>query len=115
MFGLHHVICQTLVRVCGSPHAETNAAILPRAMAFMVARAPERLADLAAAIGTDPEDIEARILELGGNPPGLGALGADRAKLDAGARRDARPPRAAPSPRTRPTATSSQQLIESAW
>ena len=25
MFAIHHVICQTLVRVCGSPHAETNA------------------------------------------------------------------------------------------
>jgi alcohol dehydrogenase class IV len=82
MFGLHHVICQTLVRVCGAPHAETNAAILPRAMALLVRRAPDRFADLAAAIATDPEDIEARILELGGNPAGLGAVGADRAKLD---------------------------------
>jgi alcohol dehydrogenase class IV len=82
MFGLHHVICQTLVRVCGGPHAETNAAILPRAMALLVARAPDRLADLAAAIETDPEDIEARILQLGGNPAGLGSIGADRSKLD---------------------------------
>ena len=40
MFALHHVVCQTLVRVCGSPHAATNAAILPRAMAFMVAAGP---------------------------------------------------------------------------
>ena len=42
LFALHHVICQTLVRVCGSSHAETNAAILPRAMAAMRGRAPER-------------------------------------------------------------------------
>jgi alcohol dehydrogenase class IV len=82
MFGVHHVVCQTLVRVCGSPHAETNAAILPRALALLVGRAPDRLADLAAAIETDPEDIEARTLQLGGNPPGLGAIGADRAELD---------------------------------
>jgi alcohol dehydrogenase class IV len=82
MFGLHHVICQTLVRVCGSPHAETNAAILPRALALLVARAPDRLADLAAAIETDPEDIEARVLQLGGDPSGLGAIGAERSKLD---------------------------------
>jgi alcohol dehydrogenase class IV len=82
MFGVHHVICQTLVRVCGSPHAETNAAILPRAMALLVRRAPDRFADLAAAIATDPEDIEARILELGGNPAGLGPAGADPSKLD---------------------------------
>ena len=54
MFALHHVICQTLVRICGSPHAETNAAILPRAMAFMTPRAPDQLASLANAIGTTP-------------------------------------------------------------
>jgi alcohol dehydrogenase class IV len=82
MFGVHHVICQTLVRVCGSPHAGTNAAILPRALALLVARAPERLTDLATAIETDPKDIEARVLQLGGDPAGLGALGADRSKLD---------------------------------
>jgi alcohol dehydrogenase class IV len=82
MFGVHHVVCQTLVRVCGSPHAETNAAILPRSLALLVARAPDRLADLAAAIETDPEDIEARTLQLGGDPAGLGAIGADRDKLD---------------------------------
>jgi alcohol dehydrogenase class IV len=82
MFGLHHVVCQTLVRVCGGSHAQTNAAILPGALALLVARAPDRLADLAAAIETDPEDIEARVLQLGGNPPGLGAGGADRSKLD---------------------------------
>jgi alcohol dehydrogenase class IV len=80
--GLHHAICQTLVRVCGGPHAETNAAILPRALALLVARAPDRLADLAAAIDTDPADIEARVRQLGGDPAGLGAIGADRAKLD---------------------------------
>ncbi|HET7483738.1 MAG TPA: iron-containing alcohol dehydrogenase [Solirubrobacterales bacterium] len=42
-FALHHVICQTLVRICGTPHAPTNAAILPRAMAFMAPRAPDGL------------------------------------------------------------------------
>jgi alcohol dehydrogenase class IV len=81
MFGVHHVVCQTLVRVCGGTHAEVNAAILPRALALLVARAPDRLADLAAAIETDPEDIEARVLQLGGHPAGLGAIGADRSKL----------------------------------
>lgn len=80
--GVHHMICQTLVRVCGSPHAETHAAILPRTMALMVGQVPDRLGDLAAAIETDAEDIEARILQLGGDPAGLGAIGADRSKLD---------------------------------
>jgi alcohol dehydrogenase class IV len=114
MFGVHHVICQTLVRVCGSPHAETNAAILPRALALMVARAPDRLADLAAAIETDPDDIEARVLQLGGEPAGLGALGADRDRLgDALDSMLVRPELAfAPDP---PGRDELEQLIESAW
>jgi alcohol dehydrogenase class IV len=82
MFAIHHVVCQTLVRVCGSPHAETNACILPRAMAFMAPRAPAAIEALAAAIGTDPERIEERILELGGNPPGLGSVGGDPERIE---------------------------------
>lgn len=81
-FGLHHVVCQTLVRVCGGAHAGTNAAILPRALSLLAPRAPDRLAGFAAALETDLEDIEARVVQLGGDPPGLGALGADRARLD---------------------------------
>ena len=114
MFGLHHVICQTLVRVCGTPHAETNAAILPRALALLVARAPDRLADLAAAIATDPEDVEARVLELGGNPPGLGALGADRAQLDSALDSMIARPELAFTPEP-PDRAELEQLIESAW
>jgi alcohol dehydrogenase class IV len=113
-FALHHVICQTLVRICGSIHAETNAAILPRAMAFMVPRAPEQLSSLAAAIGTDPANIELRILELGGNQPGLGAAGADPAKLDQAI--DAILARSelafAPEP---PNRDEVRKLIEDAW
>lgn len=82
LFALHHVVCQTLVRICGSPHAETNAAILPRAMALMVPRAPKQLSALATAIGTHSAAIEPRILELGGHPPGLGSVGADPSMID---------------------------------
>lgn len=82
MFGLHHVICQTLVRVCGSPHAETNAAVLPHTMGFMAPRAPAEIAALCEALGTDPDDMPARIRQLGGGPAGLGAVGADRAMLE---------------------------------
>jgi alcohol dehydrogenase class IV len=114
MFGIHHVICQTLVRICGSPHAETNAAILPRAMAFMAPRAPEQLSGLAEAIGTDPSSIEARILELGGNPPGLAELGADRSKLGQAIESMLARPELAftPEPPDRDDLT---QLIERSW
>jgi alcohol dehydrogenase class IV len=114
MFALHHVICQTLVRICASPHAETNAAILPRAMAFMVPRAPELLSSLAGAIKTDPGGIEARILDLGGNPPGLHAAGADRAKLDQALDAILARPELAFTPHP-PNRDELRQLIESAW
>jgi len=114
MFGMHHVICQTLVRICGSPHAETNAAILPRVMAFMVPRAPDHLASLAEALGTDPAEIETRILELGGNPSGLGDQGADRRKLDQALDSMLVRPELAFTPEP-PTRDDLEALIESAW
>ena len=113
-FGIHHVICQTLVRICGTPHAETNATILPRVMSFMTPRAPDQLSDLAAAIGTAPAGIEARILQLGGNPSGLGQLGADRSKLDGALDSMLLRPELAFTPEP-PTRTELEHLIESAW
>lgn len=113
-FGIHHVICQTLVRICGTPHAETNATILPRAMVFMVPRAPDNLAPLAEALGTDPQAIEPRILQLGGNPPGLGQLSADRSKLDQALDSMLMRPELAFTPEP-PTRDDLVQLIEKSW
>lgn len=113
-FGLHHVICQTLVRICGTSHAETNATILPRAMSFMSPRAPDQLSDLAEAIGTDPAEIEARILDLGGNPAGLGALGADKSKIDQAIDSMLMRPELAFTPEP-PTRDDLEQLIEKSW
>jgi alcohol dehydrogenase class IV len=114
MFGMHHVICQTLVRICGSPHAETNAAILPRVMVFMAPRAPDDLVPLAESLGTDPDNIEARILELGGNPSGLGQLGADRNKLNEALDSMLLRPELAFTPEP-PTRDDLEQLIERSW
>ena len=114
MFGIHHVICQTLVRICGGPHAGVNAAILPRAMAFMTSRAPDGLAPLASALGTKPSEIEARILELGGNPPALGDQGADRSKLPEALDSMLLRPELAFTPEP-PTRDELEQLVERAW
>lgn len=79
--GLHHVVCQTLVRICGTPHAETNAAILPMALAFLAERAPEPYERLASALDTDRAGLPGRVEELG-RPRPLGELGGDDSKLD---------------------------------
>ena len=113
-FALHHVICQTLVRVCGGTHAPTNAAILPRAMSFMTSRAPDSLEPLATAIGTTPTNVESRLLELGGNPPGLGAQGAEKSKLPQAIEAMLMRPELAFTPEP-PTRDDLEALIEAAW
>lgn len=51
--AIHHAVCQTIVRVAGTPHAETNAVMLPHFTRLMAARAPVQLGALAEALG-DP-------------------------------------------------------------
>ena len=80
--ALHHVLGQTTVRVCRTPHAETYAALLPVTMEAMRERAPEQIAALAAALGADQDAIGERIAELAGGRRGLGELGADLERVD---------------------------------
>jgi maleylacetate reductase len=49
--AVHHALCQTLVRETGSPHAETNAVMLPHSARLMEPRAPSALAEFREAIG----------------------------------------------------------------
>jgi maleylacetate reductase len=42
-FALHHAVCQTIVRVAGTPHAQTNAVMLPHIVRLMEIRAPRAL------------------------------------------------------------------------
>ena len=82
LFGLHHVVCQSLVRIMDVPHAETNAAVLPRAMEALRPRAPEAMARLAAALGTGVDGLAERLDGLAGGRRRLGELGADRTLLE---------------------------------
>jgi alcohol dehydrogenase class IV len=61
--AVHHAVCQTIVRVTGSPHAETNAVMLPHFARLMAGRAPGAMGALAEALG-DPV----------GDPGAAGAL-----------------------------------------
>jgi maleylacetate reductase len=42
-FAVHHAVCQTTVRLLDTPHAPTNAVVLPHSVAFVAARAPSAL------------------------------------------------------------------------
>jgi maleylacetate reductase len=49
--GVHHVVCQTIVQRLGTPHAATNAVVLPFAFALMARRAPASITALDRAFG----------------------------------------------------------------
>ena len=114
LFSLHHVVCQTLVRVLEIPHAETNATILPRAMEALRDRAPGAIGALADSLGTTPAEIGSRIETLGGGPRRLSDLGAEASRLDAAL--DAIEQRGelgmTPDP---PDRDELRRLVESAW
>jgi alcohol dehydrogenase class IV len=113
LFAIHHVICQTLVRELGIPHAETNAAILPQAMDFMRERAPEQIGDLAKALNTDLASLPERIAELG-RPQGLGELGAEKAGLETALDAIEARPQLAFTPQP-PSREQLRTIIEAAW
>jgi maleylacetate reductase len=66
-FAVHHATCQLLVRTAGSPHAQTNAVMLPHFAGLMSSRAPAAIGELARALGDpdgDPEAAAGRAAKL---------------------------------------------------
>jgi maleylacetate reductase len=86
-FAVHHAVCQTIVRVAGTPHAQTNAVMLPHFVRMMEDRAPEAIGKLAAAVGagTGADSAAARIAALSARSgvTRLGELGLRSEDLDA--------------------------------
>lgn len=85
-FAIHHATCQTIVRICGTPHAETNAVMLPRYVAAMAERAPREIGLLAEALVPGQADPTAatkevaRLAALSGHTT-LGELGVSADQL----------------------------------
>jgi alcohol dehydrogenase class IV len=57
--AFHHALCQTIVRTAGTPHAETNAVVLPHSARLMADRAPAAMAELSKALGDGRGDPQA--------------------------------------------------------
>jgi maleylacetate reductase len=74
--AVHHALCQTLVRSAGTPHAETNAVMLPHSARLMEPRAPEALRAFMEALPTDLGELAARC-----GHTRLSSLGVDEQQL----------------------------------
>jgi alcohol dehydrogenase class IV len=88
--AFHHAVCQTVVRTAGSPHAETNAVVLPHSARLMADRAPGAMSELARALGDrrgDPEAAAGDIARLAARSghTRLAALGVTEEHLPAAA------------------------------
>jgi alcohol dehydrogenase class IV len=85
-FAIHHAVCQTIVRELGTPHAQTNAVMLPHFVRFMEPRAPEAIEKLGKAlnVGESPASVTAKVRELAARAgvKRLGELGVDQSALD---------------------------------
>jgi alcohol dehydrogenase class IV len=114
LFALHHVMCQTLVRVLDIPHAETNAAMLPRTMEAMRERAPVAMKGLASALGTSPEELGPRIEALGGGRRRLSTLGADDGRIEGAIEAMLARPELGMTPDA-PEGDELRRIVQSAW
>ena len=81
--ALHHKLCHTLGGSFGLPHAEIHTLILPHAVAYNAAAAPEALTRVARALGT--ERAPAGLFDLAravGAKMALSEFGMQEADLD---------------------------------
>jgi alcohol dehydrogenase class IV len=79
-FAVHHAVCQTIVRVCGTPHSQTNAVMLPHFVRFMEPRAPTEIRMLGDALGGHARERVAGLSSQSGVTR-LGELGVTEADL----------------------------------
>ncbi len=83
--ALHHKLCHTLGGSFDLPHAPTHTVVLPHAMAYNAAAAPEAMRRIAGALGVDDGDAPAAVFDLvrgAGGPTSLRELGLAEADLD---------------------------------
>lgn len=81
--ALHHKLCHTLGGSFDLPHAQTHSVMIPQVTAFNATAAPEAMARIARALGS--ESAAGGLFELAGRlqvPRSLRELGMDEADLD---------------------------------
>ena len=105
-FAVHHAVCQTTVRLLRTPHAQTNAVMLPHSVAFVRERDP------AAVAGLDPAAV-ARLAARAG-VTSLRELGVGEPQLDEVVEAVLRHPAIGNTPGGTPTAGQLRELLSGA-
>lgn len=105
-FAVHHAVCQTTVRLLGTPHAQTNAIVLPHSVRFVAAREP------AAVEGVDPDTV-ARLAARAG-VTSLSELGVEEGQLDQVVDAVLQHPAIGNTPGGAPSADALRELLEAA-
>jgi alcohol dehydrogenase class IV len=82
VYGLHHVLSQTLVRLGGIGHGPANAIMLPHSLGALAWRFPAWIERLGETMGGDPAEFAQGLCARTGATR-LGELGVDAAALDA--------------------------------
>jgi maleylacetate reductase len=83
--GLHHKLCHTLGGSFNLPHADVHTVVLPHALAYNAAAAPDALRRIGHALGVDADDVPSALQALArryGAPASLAALGMPASGLD---------------------------------
>ena len=97
--GLHHKLCHTLGGSFNLPHAETHTVVLPHALAYNAAAAPEAMTRIARALGGDDAPTAAQQLaRVNGAPTSLAAIGMKAVDLDSAAELATKTPYPNPRP-----------------
>jgi maleylacetate reductase len=111
--SLHHKLCHTLGGALNLPHAQTHTVVLPHALAYNAAAAPQAVAALSRALGTADPALELWALagRLGA-PRSLRELGMAEADVDRIAELAIANPYANPKPLTAGGVT---RLLRAAW
>jgi maleylacetate reductase len=74
--GLHHKLCHTLGGSFNLPHAEVHTVVLPHALAYNAAAAPEAMARIARALGaSDAATAVQHLAARHGAPTSLKSIG----------------------------------------
>jgi alcohol dehydrogenase class IV len=81
LYGLHHVLAQTLVRLAGVGHGQANAIMLPRTLPALARRFPAWCEQLAEAMGGEPAVVALSLCARTGVTT-LGELGVEPGALD---------------------------------